>query len=70
MSKIKKFFIIAIIICCFVYAYFMVLLPLEPILKSLFGEGDYSMTIRGTEFVIVVIAFFTIKGVWKKLKEK
>lgn len=70
MRKIKKVFIIAFIICCFIYAYIMILMFIDPTLKVLFGEGDYSMSIRGTEFVIVVIAFFTIKATLKKLKSK
>lgn len=68
MRKVKKIFIIAFIVCCFIYVYFMTLIFLNPILKALFGEGDYSMTMRGTEFVMVLIAFFTIRATWKRLK--
>ena len=70
MRKIKKIFIIAFIVCCFIYAYFMTMIFLNPALKVLFGEGDYSMTISGAGFVIIVIAFFTIIAVGSKLKDK
>jgi len=70
MRKVKKIFIIAFIVGCFLYAYFMVDLFLNPILNVLFGEGDYSITMRGVDFVIVVIAYFTIRAAWRKLKEK
>jgi len=68
MRKVKKIFIIAFIVGCFLYAYFMVDLFLNPILKALFGEGDYSMTMRGMEVVIAVLAFFTIRAAWKRLR--
>lgn len=68
MRKVKKIFIIAFMVCCFIYAYLMVMVFIESTLIALFGEGDYSISIRGTEFVIIVIAFFTIRAAWKRLK--
>lgn len=69
MKVIKKIFVIAVIIACVIYLEIMIELYLPFLLIGFFGKDDYSMTLRGIETVIIPIAIFAVKAVWKRLRE-